>query len=168
MLAKLKQKRGAALDDVKALLDDRQWFRPDDGSARLAKMQRHLDDYAWPKYKKDRAAMLAKLVDELKKIKKTDYQFKHLEQGNGLHELRRDLKWIAIEMRVLNGMIVFEKHNDQCPIDAYADLINQPVATSKYSALPPSNTERDVCKIPQCLYLGVADLIEAKIGRAHV
>ena len=160
VIAKLEEKLADAREGIKALLVERNWVRDDQGETRLAKIQRHLDEYGWKKYRKDRETVLTYLIDALKSIKETKYNLKHLEEGDGLHELRRDLRWVSIEMRILNGLIGFEKDTQNCPLDAYADLVNQKVAESKYSQLPPSETEPDVCKIPQCLYLGMAEMIE--------
>ena len=160
VVKKLQAKRDLAAKAIVAFLKKEKWFRADGGETELAKIERQLADYKWKKYKKDRAMVLGKFDDELKEIKATKYQFKHLEQGNGLHELRRDIKWVVIEMRVLNGLVVFDDAPTSCPISDYADLINQPIATSKYSQLPPSTTEKNVCKIDQCLFLGLVDLVE--------
>ncbi len=160
VIDKLEAKREEAREDIKKLLVERNWVRDDGGETRLAKIQRRLDEYDWKKYKKDRESVILYLIAALKKIEDTKYKFKTLEEGDGLHELRRDLRWVSIEMRVLNGLIVFEKQSKGCPVKAYADLVNQPIAESKYSQLPPSATETEVCKIPQCLYLGMAEMIE--------
>ncbi len=160
VIAKLEEKLTEAREGIKVLLIERNWVRDDQGETRLAKIQRHLDEYDWKKYKKDRESVLKYLIVELKAIEDTKYKFKHLEEGDGLHELRRDLRWVSIEMRILNGLIVFEKDPQNCPLKAYAELVNQPIAESKYSQLPPSDTETEVCKIPQCLYLGMAEMIE--------
>lgn len=160
IVAKLEAKREEASQEIQRLMVDRKWVRDDGGETRLQKIQRHLDEYDWKKYKKDREDVLKYLIKELKAIDDTKYKFKHLEEGNGLHELRRDMRWVSIEMRITNGLITFEKNPQKCPSKAYQDLVNQPIAQSKYSQLPPSPTETDTCKIPQCLYLGMAEMIE--------
>lgn len=160
VLNDLEGKKEKARKDIKKLLTERNWVRTDGGETRLAKIQRRLDEYDWKKYKKDRENVINYLIKALKKIDETPYQFKTLEEGDGLHELRRDLRWVSIEMRVLNGLVVFEKASNGCPLKPYEDLVNQPIAESKYSQLPPSETEPDQCKIPQCLYLGMAEMIE--------
>lgn len=160
VLAKLKNKRKKALDDLTTMLTEGAWLPPSGQDSRLDVTQAFLDGFAWKSYDDDRALMLQKLLKELKQIKSTAYDMTKLEEGDGLHELRRDWKWIAIEERVLNGMVTFRPNNQECPVPAYQDLVNQPIANSKYAKLPLAATETNPCLISQCLYLGLAQLIE--------
>lgn len=160
VITKLRNKRKKALDDLTTMLTEGAWIPAEGQDSRLDVTQGFLDGFSWRSYDADRELMLKKLQKELKGIKETTYDMKKLEEGDGLHELRRDWKWIAIEMRVLNGMVTFRPNAQVCPVAAYQDLVNQPVAQSKYAKLPREVTEVNPCLISQCLYVGLAQLIE--------
>ena len=108
--------------------------------------------------------MLSQLRDQLKGVKDTEFDLSVLEEGNGLHELRREIRWFLIEARVLNGLVGFRAASAGCPVPSLADLVNQPIADSKYSQLPGSPTETAPCLVSRCIYLALADAVE-EIGK---
>ncbi len=159
--AKLKEsKRKLAADLV-----DHGWIPKLGKKSLLEKLSQWLSSYPWDSYSEDKSRMLEALAKRLKEIKDTQFDMAILEEGNGLHEFRRQLRWFLIEARVLNGMIAFRDRSD-CPIDEFKPLLNDPIASSKYSVLPFSDTEKKPCAISQCLFLGfvsaVSDLGELK------
>jgi hypothetical protein len=97
-------------------------------------------------------------------VGETQYDLSHLEEGKGLHELRRELRWFLIKARVLNGMVTF-KQGEQCPIAHYGKLGTMPIASSKYSQLVPPSLEITPCSISRCLFLGLVDMTE-ELGSA--
>ena len=59
--------------------------------------------------------MAKRLGNQLSRIARTEFDLSKLEEGNGLHELRRELRWFLIEVQVLNGLVQF-KPGRRCPI----------------------------------------------------
>ncbi|MCX6119724.1 MAG: hypothetical protein NT027_19485 [Proteobacteria bacterium] len=152
--------RQDGLKAVKKLLKDQDWFGTP--KTRAEKLRNQLAKFDWKKPSKDRTMVLGYIANEAAKMRDTKYNLENLEKGKGLHELRRDMKWLLIEMRVLNGLVL--KNTSACPFSEYAALVKTPIANSKYSELPFSNQERNPCLIPECLFLGLVQAVE-DIGR---
>jgi hypothetical protein len=117
-LDRLEKKEKKALEDFKKLLRDRDWV-PADGTSRVEKIQKLLEKFDWKSRKTDRERVLGSMIDELKDIDQNDYDMKKLEYGKGIHELRRDIRWVLIEQRSLHGLITLKK---SCPIQRYESL----------------------------------------------
>lgn len=162
-----RQKLEAKIVDAKSalvnLLVEEPWLPVSSGS-RLAKMESFIADYRWASYEEDRDLMLKALGKLAKETEDTEFDMGILEEGNGLHELRRQLRWITIGSKALNGLIVFKKNPRDCPIPFYKRLLdNKALSESKYAQLPPSPTETKPCEISKCLYLALTDYI-ARLG----
>jgi hypothetical protein len=166
--SKIKIKRNCeeAVTTVKTLLKKRDWF----GSTkrRSDKIRKQLGKIHWHSIKKDRDKVLSHISNELKEMKNNKYQFKNLEKGLGLHELRRDMKWILLEMKAHNGLVLKDP-NATCPVDAFKDVKNfftptlpngAPNPRVKYDNLKPSAEETDPCYITECLYLELVKAVD--------
>lgn len=152
----LEKNRKDALKEVKELLSENGWF----GSKprRTDVIREELKKQTWKSRKKDREAVLTYIADAFKEMAETEYKFETLEEGNGLHEFRRDMKWLVIEMRALNGLIL--KSSDSCPAPIFKKLPDLPVAKSRYSKYPPSDTEKNPCYVSECLILGLVQAVD--------
>jgi hypothetical protein len=159
-LRRLETQLASAQVSIKNLLKEKSWIPTGRQESKLNKIRKKLESYDWPKEKVDRQKRIEFISEEIEVLKKRKYKFETLEEGNGIHELRRDIKWIVIELRVLNGLFVFKSAPNQCAVNAYKDLVNLPIAKSKYSALPGSQREQSTCEIDQCLFLGLVSLVE--------
>lgn len=158
-IADLKQKRLDAHTKLVTTLVDRKWAPVDGSTPRFDAMQSWLDTHTWPPYLEEKAILMERLAGALRTIDGTTFDMSRLEEGNGLHELRRQVRWFAIEARVLNGLITFRPDNADCPVAAFAPLVDLPIASSKYSKLPLAATETSPCLISRCLFLGLVDFI---------
>jgi hypothetical protein len=116
-------------------------------------MEKFLDDFDWGSRSSDRKRVLKRIIKELEDIDDTKYDMSILEHGDGVHELRRDIRWVLIEQLAVNGMITLR--ND-CPIPAYASVPND----NRYGALRPSASEPDPCQVSQCLVFAAAKAVE--------
>lgn len=159
----LESKKIQAKESLKELLQRGNWVAPP-GKSELEKIEANLKSFRWVSYEADKQNMLKQLIKQLKKVGETQYDLSHLEEGKGLHELRRELRWFLIKARVLNGMVTF-KQGEQCPIAHYGKLGTMPIASSKYSQLVPSSLEITPCSISRCLFLGLVDMTE-ELGSA--
>lgn len=155
---RLLEEQNSAMKNLKNLLKQDDWTGKGNKS-RINRIYNDLENFDWLNQERDRKMLLSKIADELKSLEKTKFSFARLENGNGLHELRRNLKWIIIEMRVLNGLFIFNP-TAKCDIPAYNQLANEPISASKYSSLKPSQLETNACEVDQCLFLGMVQLIE--------
>jgi hypothetical protein len=151
-----ESEKASAFLKIKDLLVKRNWYGP--GKLRGVFIREELRKIKWDSPNNDRHLVLDHIKDKLRDMKDTKYQFDSLEKGNGLHELRRDMKWILIDMRVLNGMVL--KSPGACPAEAFNKLAaDHDLATSKYAVLPKTNV-KNPCFVPECLVLGLVKEVE--------
>jgi len=141
---------------LEALLVKKDWLAK--GEARkLDKTERLLVEYDWRSYEDDKATMLQALTHQLDKTGSTDFNLARLEQGNGIAELHRELRWFTTATKVLNGLVQY-KPEGKCPVEAYGGLSDQAVASSPAAELEGSEYEIDPCLISRCLFLATVNL----------
>jgi hypothetical protein len=77
-------------------------------------------------------------------------------QGNhGLHELRRQLRWLPIFAVSLDGLVITsDEHN---PVKEYRALASSAVAESPYARLPEPIREDRPIAISRSLFLAAID-----------
>ncbi len=156
-----RNKLAKAKKALAKVLKDGDWYG-DGKSPRIKKFREFLDKFEWPSEKKDMKYVVSHLIEQLKRIDGTKYDMSILEHGNGLHELRRELRWFLIEARIANGPVTF-KGGRSCPIEAYTELLSEP-DDGKFSRLPENAAlEIQPCRISQCLFLGVNKMVN-KLG----
>lgn len=164
---KISKKSGSSRDQAKAeeakksfaqMLVKENWL-PLNSNSRTRQVREFLSDFAWESYSDDKEQVLKVLVDQLEKLQATRYDVSRLEKrdgdGNGLHELRREIRWLMIEARVLNGLVQF-KADPSCSVPELEPLLRSEVAKSRYATLPASALEKEPCFIEQCLFVGLA------------
>lgn len=144
-LDRLKGQADDALARFKTLLTSKQWIKDGAaGSPHMEEIETFLNTYKWKSRKEDRTIVLDHLIKEMKDLKDTQYDMKILEVGDGVHELRRDIRWVLIEQLGLNGMIVTKK---DCSVPGYANLGED----GRYTSLRASNLEPNACELSLCL-----------------
>lgn len=156
---KNKDKEKKAVAEFAALLKQQLWS-VEGKSPKMQKIRSDLKSYAWQTPSQDRQFIIGQLGLDLEKIKTTSYNFGQLEEGNGLHEFRREVRWFTIKARVLNGLFNFKAGN-ACPVEELKPLLNLPIATSKYAQLPVNPSEKNPCAITQCLFVDMASVVES-------
>ena len=163
VLKKLNSKRAAAKEALEKVLVSEKYIPKDGGPGYLTEFRAFLYAFPWKTVDEDRKIMLSTLSAQLEEIKSTSYDFTHLENGNGIHEFRRKLRWFSMEARALNGLVVLKPIAEGCPVEAYKDLPTSEYAKSKYGVLPSSAIEADPVPLTPCLYVKIAAEI-ARIG----
>ena len=119
-----------------------------------------LKNYPWKDAVSDRNMIMNKFIAELEKIRTTTYDFNKLEASRGVHDFRKDLRWISMETRGLNGLVTLKPRETACPIDVYANVPFTSIASTKYAVLPASANEPDTVTLTPCLYVQIARLVE--------
>ena len=153
-LSFVEQKEKLARAVFVQFLQSEGWLKKDGGKieflrSRLAKMD-------WASKKKDREYLVSEIESQIKTIEKKTYDLSDLE--NGIHELRRDLRWLPIYSLSLDGALVLGK--GKCPLEQFEPLVHSPLAESKFNILPANDEEKHTCEISQCLFLGMSSYIE--------
>ncbi len=108
----------------------------------------------WDGYVDDKKVIRKELVRRL--VKLSDAKYSMTDLPNGIHELRRQLRWFPIYAEAVNGLIQLDV--DKNPVAAYQPLLDVQLATSKYVDLPDDSREVDAIHISKSLYLGVIQL----------
>jgi len=159
-IKKLETKRDAAKAALEAMLVSEKYIPADGSKGYLETFRSFLNKFPWKTPEEDRLIMLGKLKSELETVKTTQYDFTHLEEGNGIHEFRRKMRWISMEARALNGLVIHKPLADGCPVEVWKDLATSSYASSKYGALPPSAMEKSPTAVTPCLYVRIAKAID--------
>jgi len=107
--------------------------------------------------KADARAWRKTLASMCRKVAAMDLDMDNLEEG--LHELRRQVRWIPITMISLDGLVQLDPSFD--PIASLAALKSDPIAESEFGKLKSSPHERMTIEASQSLYLELSRVIKA-------
>jgi hypothetical protein len=163
-IEELRRKRDEARAEFVERLREEGWIVSGRGQTRLRELTSFLDTYRFKSYDDDRKAILKALGKQLKKVEETQYDLTILEHGDGLHELRRELRWFLIQARALGGLVIFKSDREGCPVAELEALLSGREASSTYGNLPVSRAEREPCRISRCLFVGVSDAV-SELGK---
>lgn len=151
-----------AKKDLFRLLEKEGWSK-NGKSPKLDEISSQLRAYNWDNYPGDRAYVLVQLKVHLDYLVRTEFDVTRLEltdgDGNGLHELRREVRWFLIEAKALNGMIAYDA-SPTCSVEIYNELLQSRWATHKYAKFTRGEREIDPCFVEQCLILGLVKSVD--------
>lgn len=102
-------------------------------------------------YRKDRKTLIREIRRRLLELDKTSMDMFELQGNRGLHELRRQLRWVPIYCVALDGLIVTD--STYHPIKEYALFLEAEVAKSPYARLPEPTFEDKPVSISLSLFL---------------
>ncbi len=129
LLNNLKEHYNSELKKLEEILCEKQWI--DKEKTKLGIIQKKLKDASWKSTKKDSkeiAKIIIKDIDEIESDYKSEkLNFKTLE--NGVHEYRRQIRWISIYAQVLDGLIQLKASDKPLPeLDRYLtpEILNSP------------------------------------------
>lgn len=161
-----KSKVGKAESTLVKILEKEGWSKKG-VSTHLDAIEKFIKEFRWPDYETDRKHVLLSLGEQLDHLSSTNYDLTRLEKtdgdGNGLHELRREMRWFLIEARVLNGLLNYAPGN-ACSAPAYASLLDSKLVDHKYATLASSPLEVDPCLVERCLVLGLVKSVNIMGG----
>jgi hypothetical protein len=109
----------------------------------------------WGSYDKDFGKVRHELARRLEKLESTPFDMDELE--NGIHELRRQLRWFPIYAEALSG--VFQLNEKQHPVSGYRKLLRAEIADSKFVQLPDGGREQSSIDLSKSLYCGLMQLV---------
>jgi hypothetical protein len=112
-------------------------------------------------YARDRRSLIKELRSWLKTLADTPLDMYVLQGNHGMHELRRQLRWLPICAVSLDGLIITtDRHN---PIEEYRALLTSEVARSPFAHLPEPLREDRPIEISRSLFLA-ATLFISQLG----
>lgn len=149
----------AAVDDARAKLaavvDE---WRPGKGG-RSERLDDLVDTFAKIDFgsAKDDVKFVRRALAELcRKVAKKDLDMGDLE--GGVHELRRQLRWLPISLIALEGLVTLDTES-KGPIAAFEKLKSDPVAQSPFARLPVTEGDKAHIEIPWTLFLALSKAI---------
>jgi hypothetical protein len=125
----------------------------------IKKLVRSITKADFEKYKVDREFIQKKIAKEIKEIDETDFDMKDLE--GGLHELRRQLRWVPVFCEATAGLIQLDETRN--PSKFYEPMLQTKLATDKYLILPTAEREKSPINISKSLYTANMDYV-LKLG----
>jgi hypothetical protein len=149
-----KHKEVEARQMMLDLLENEGWLPGGEEKNHIPFMQElvdTLDSIPWDDYEADKAFVKDEIGDEIKDLQKAPLNMDELQGDFGLHELRRQLRWIPIYATSLDGLVVHSPKEN--PVAFYEPLLRSEVANSKYAKLPEPTRETDPIVVPTSLYL---------------
>lgn len=126
------------------MLDEDDWLDRNGRSPLLQDLQARLYNLKWLPPQEDRKFLLMKLVDQAESVRSTEYDMKRL--GDGLHELRRELRWVVIDSQNTDGL-VFSSAAKACPMRQ----MNFTAGIDPKYLLPGASKRADACALSECL-----------------
>ena len=97
---------------------------------------------------------------ELSKVSMTKYDFSQLEGKNGLHEFKRDLRWILLEMAVFPHVVGLDVEIENCPLqDEYVGYALETM-DHKYARLVSADQGGSSVAVSACLVSTLAHVVE--------
>ena len=138
MLRTLRDHRERELLVFQRMLDDGRWFADDDST--LDHILDSLAEEDWHKAGKDREKIARFLIDEITELdaacRSGGFDFHELETG--VHEFRRQLRWIGIYAFAFDGLIQLRMVEN--PETFYQKYMTEAVVKSPFNILPPEKT----------------------------
>ncbi|MGQ0504273.1 MAG: hypothetical protein ACT4TC_03060 [Myxococcaceae bacterium] len=179
VIRELETKYIAAMNDLTELVAEQWAPNGDEGqSKRIGKLIEKVVDEDFGSYDDDRAYLSKEVAEHIAEIEGIDYDTNDLQGEAGLHELRRQLRWIPVMVEATGGLMQLSE--TQNPIPSLSSILDTELAKSKYVQLPPADREANPVSLSKSLYtanmqavleLGkVKDIGEAveHLGQAYV
>ena len=154
LIARTARDYQAALRAFIGLLQESPWIADPKYTAKLRKKMGKMD---WSPRKKDREYLVREMyknVHELNQaVKANEYSVDDLDEG--LHKMRRQLRWILITTGAFSGEIRTDRNNPRI-LRTYQSLVEQPI---KY--IPDSDAwSQDPIEIPRVVMVAINKLVD--------
>ncbi|MCM0606997.1 MAG: hypothetical protein KA715_12980 [Xanthomonadaceae bacterium] len=147
-----QKKLKAKLDESRVALVtilEKSWLPDSKGVSGAEDMMEELYDMVWDPDATDRKLMLQSYARDVRKVIGNDYDMDKLQEG--IHELRRRLRWFPIYIGSLDGLITIKKPIDETKITEWQLLIKKMNWSGKEKAVASVSYER---------YLKISDYIK--------
>lgn len=138
MLRTLRDHRERELEVMQRMLDEGCWLADKDSA--LEKILDSLAEEDWQKAGKDREKIARFLVEEISELDAACHTgvFDFQELETGVHEFRRQLRWIGIYAFAFDGLI--QLRMVEKPESLYYKYMTEVVVKSPFHSLPPEKT----------------------------
>jgi hypothetical protein len=110
-------------------------------------------------YQHDRRNLFERLSKIMHEIATDKYDM--TKPAAGIHELRRNIRWLTIDIEALNGLVVLDDTKN--PVAAYKPMLDTDLAKSKFVNLPGPAREPEALHVSKSLYTAMIDSV-LKLG----
>ncbi len=151
------------VDDARGRLEalvEKEWMPDADGQLpAMTTMLNTFESMDWMTGKDDKKFVRKEFARRLKKMGAVPYKMEELQGDFGVHELRRNLRWIPIYAEALDGLVQHDASVN--PVKAYEPLLEKDISSSKYMNLPEGDFEKKPIKVSKSLYAANMTLVGA-------
>ena len=157
-LKAMAEKEETSHEEFRKFLVKDGWFTADGkiGSSFL-ELATFVMEADWYKFSKERTKILETIAGELKDdVEDLDYDMDVLEDG--IHKLRRKLRWFLIYLQAFDGL--FELTDNTLVLREYSYLVDHPIASSPFSKMDPNPLVEDPATLPRHVFLAMSKLVE--------
>lgn len=162
MLDTMVRHRASAVSALQEMLEKGGWLEND--CPALSKIIEELEAEDWEKPGKEREKIAEFLCEEMKEIeqKYADGEFDFTELEDGVHEFRRQLRWLSIYGHALNGLL--QTDADAKPEAFHEKYMTESVLKSPFNQLPAAPVKGKVLEVALGDFYALSWLI-AQIGK---
>lgn len=150
-------------DDARGRLETlvkQEWMPNADGQIpAIADLLNTFENVDWMSYKDDKSFVRKEFSRRVKKMGAVPYKMDELQGDFGVHELRRNLRWVPIYAEALDGLVQHDA--DVNPVKAYEPLLEKDISSSKYMNLPEADFEKKPVTVSKSLYAANMTLVGA-------
>lgn len=162
MLDTMLRHRGDEVAALQQLLERGGWLDAD--CPALGAIMEELEAEDWEKPGKDREKIAEFLCEELQEIeqKHAEGEFDFTELEDGVHEFRRQLRWISIYGHALHGLL--QTDAEVKPEAFHEKYMTESVLKSPFNQLPPAPAKGKVLRVAAADFFALSWLI-SQIGK---
>jgi len=106
----------------------------------------------------DKALVLEYFIAKLKALEALDFDMHELEEG--IHEMRRAIRWILIEIQALQGLIQLTNDHTGLEVTKYIHLESSPLAQKSYNKIVPNPYVLVPLWIPTSYFLAFSETVD--------
>jgi hypothetical protein len=130
----VNEKKEKKLEELNHYLKEEKWISK--RKKRLSQIFKELDEVKWLDEKNDTIAILDVYHDDIKKVVKK-YKRKNIEFcdiENGVHEFRREIRWLSIYPQALRGLMQLKSNVE--PPEFLKKYLTPEITSSLYNIMP--------------------------------
>lgn len=106
----------------------------------------------------DKALVLEYFIGKLQALEALDFDMHELQEG--IHEMRRAIRWVLIEIQALQGLIQLSNDHHDLEVTQYLHLESSPLAQKSYNKIAPNPLIPDPIKIPTSYFLAFSETVD--------
>lgn len=123
----------------------------------LIELETALGKVEWKKPRKDTRAVIGELAAEIRKYERREYDMSELQLG--VHEARRNFRWILIYAQALDGLIILQNSSATTKLSEYSYLESHPIASSPFSKIEPNPLVKKPVPLPVRYFLALSKVV---------